>query len=69
MPLKVNRQVLKIEADRFTTDEALAKEVVALIENSDAKVVILAHESALLRISQELEDRVLMGRVKVVMVT
>lgn len=60
------REELQLEAKRFTTAAALAKEVLHLLDESDCKVIVLADDKALERIASELEGRVTMGRVKIV---
>lgn len=57
---------LTLEAKRFTTTEALAKEVVHLLDDPNCKVIVVANEEALSQIAAELEGRVSEGRVEVV---
>jgi hypothetical protein len=60
------REELQLEAKRFTSAAALAREVLHLLDDSDCKVVVLVGEQGLERIASELDGRVTMGRVKVV---
>jgi hypothetical protein len=60
------REELQLEAKRFTTASALAREVLYQLDNSDCKVIVLVNEKGLEQIARELEGRVTMGRVKVV---
>jgi len=63
---KPEREELTLEAHRFTTASALAREVLHLLDDSDCKVIVLVNEKGLERVASELEGRVTMGRVKVV---
>jgi hypothetical protein len=60
------REEYQLEAKRFTTPAALAREVLHLLDESDCKVIVLVNDEALTRIAAELEGRVVMGRVKIV---
>ena len=62
----MSRETLKLEADRFTTPQALAREAVALLEHSDYRIDILASDEAQLEyLCAELEGRSIMGRIRV----
>jgi hypothetical protein len=60
------REELQLEARRFTTSSALAKEALHLLDDTDCKVIVLTNEAGLQRIASELEGRVVLGRVKIV---
>jgi hypothetical protein len=60
------REELQIEARRFTSPIALAKEVLHLLDDTDCKVIVLVDEKGLARIALELEGRVTMGRLQIV---
>ena len=49
---------LQLEARRFTTPAALAKEILHLLGDSDCKVIVLANERQWERVASELEGRV-----------
>ena len=57
---------LQLEAKRFTTAAALAKEVIHLLDDPACKVIVVTSAEAFAGIASELEQRVTPGRVKVV---
>jgi hypothetical protein len=61
----MKREELTLESWRFTSTSALAREVVALLEASDYKLVIAVSPSEKEMLDNELEGVRALGRVKV----
>jgi hypothetical protein len=59
------RAELRLESWRFTSTSALAREVVALLESSDYKLIIEVTPAERECLSNELESCRTLGRVKV----
>jgi hypothetical protein len=57
---------LVLEAWRFTNERALVREVCALLDASDYHVAVEATPSVIERLAGELEDRVLLGRLRLI---
>ena len=63
-----NRPQLELEAWRFTTTSACAREIVALLECTEYKLLVYVTPSELERLNIELDGIKTMGRVKVEMI-
>lgn len=59
------RQELQIESSRFTTLSALAREIEALLESTDDKLIVIVNEKQFEELSVRLEGWRTMGRLKV----
>lgn len=60
----MKRDILKLDASRFTTTSACAREVLALLENSSYKIAVLVTSPRQLEeLASELEDCKTLGRV------
>lgn len=61
----MGRELLVLESWRFTSTSALAREIIALLENSSYKLEIMAKPDEMERLNNELDGAKTMGRVKV----
>jgi len=61
----MSRELLVLESWRFTSTSALAREILALLENSSYKLEILVRVSEMEQLNNELESARTLGRVKV----
>lgn len=61
----MSRPEVKLDSQRFTSASALAREISALLEETPYKIIVIADSRAVEAIQQELWDRVVMGRVKI----
>ncbi len=61
----MSRELLVLESWRFTSTSALAREILALLENSSYKLEILVSVSEMEQLNNELESARTLGRVKV----
>lgn len=61
----MKREELQLESWRFTSVSALAREIVALLENSDYKLEIIIPQKLREQLDNELESCRTLGRVKV----
>lgn len=62
----MKRDVLVLEAWRFTSENALAREIEALLQNSNYKLEVQIQGCKISKLAAELEGRKTMGRVKMV---
>ena len=62
----MNHNELKLEAGRFTTVDALAKEINVLLRDGESTVIILAQQESWEGICRELEGNVAMDRVTII---
>lgn len=62
----MKRDILVPEAWRFTSENALAREIEALLQNSNYKLEVQIRACKLEKLASELEGRKTMGRVKIV---
>lgn len=61
----MKREELKLESWRFTSTSALAREIVALLENSDYKLIVHVSQEQIEQLYNELESCKTLGRVRV----
>jgi hypothetical protein len=61
----VNRPEFRLEAWHFTTTSALAREILALLEVTDYKLIVQVTPPQREQLEAELESCKIMGRVKV----
>lgn len=61
----MKRDELILEVSRFTSTSAAAREILALLEHSDYKLIVKATEKEFEELEGELENSRCLGRIKV----